>query len=505
MAEEAKKIGQLITKVRKERGLTQTDLAKKLGTSQSAVNRMENGGQNLSMEMLTRISEVLNKEIITIADPQSDSFEIHGGKELSGEITTKVSKNASVAILAATLLNKGTSTLKDVPKIEEVFRLIEVLESIGVSIKWKGHTLVVRPPAQLKLDKINNKAARQTRSIIMFLGPLIHQFNEFTLPFAGGCKLGTRTVRPHLYALEEFGVDIKASHNKYHVTVKPQQPDQIILYEMSETATENAIMAAAGSPGRTVIKYASHNYMVRDLCLYLMELGVRIDGFGTSTLTIHGRKNIKKNVTYHPSEDPIESMMFLSVAATTNSSFVIKRCPIDFLELELLKLKKMGFNYEILKTYKAKNGVRNLADIKTLKSDALYAPGDKIHALPYPGINMDNLPFFVPIAARAKGRTLIHDWSYENRAIYYTELAKLGVTLELVDAHRVYINGPNHFKPVEIVTPPALRPAVIVLIAMLAAPGRSVLRNVYSIKRGYEDLANRLNSLGADIKILRDI
>ncbi len=504
MTEDSKKIGSLISKVRKERDLTQAEFAKALGTSQSAVNRIENGKQNLSMEMLGRISEVLNKEIISIADPQSDSFEINGGKELSGTVSTKVSKNATMALLAASLMNQGTSTFKNAPKIEEVFRLIEVMESIGVNVRWTDNgDLVIKPPKKLALDKIDARAAKRTRSILLFLGSLMHSQNKFALPYAGGCKLGARTVRPHLFALEEFGVDVKAAQNKYLVSVKPKQPKKVILYEMSETATENAIMAAAGTPGKTTISYASHNYMVRDLCLFLMELGIKIDGFATNTLAIHGKKNIKKNVTYAPGEDPIESMMFLSIAATTNSSFTIERCPIDFLGLELLKLKKMGFKYEIIKQYKAHNGILALADIKTLKTDALYAPADKIHALPYPGINMDNLPFFVPIAAKARGRTLIHDWSYENRAIYYTELSKLGVSLELVDAHRVYINGPNSFKPVELVTPPALRPAVIVLIAMLAAPGRSVLRNVYSIKRGYEDLANRLNSLGADIKVLR--
>ena len=133
------------------------------------------------------------------------------------------------------------------------------------------------------------------------------------------------------------------------------------------------------------------------------------------------------------------------------------------------------------------------------------APTDKIHPLPFPGLNIDNLPFFALVAATATGRTLIHDWVYENRAIYLTELNKLNARVELVDPHRVYIEGPTRWKPAEIVTPPALRPAVVILLSMLAAPGVSTLRNVYSINRGYEDLAHRLNSLGAKITVLRDI
>ncbi len=507
MSEDSKKIGSLISKIRKERDLTQAELARALGTSQSAVNRIENGKQNLSMEMLGRISDVLNKEIITIADPQSDSFEVNGGRELSGTIVTKVSKNATMALLAASLMNKGTSTFKNIPKIEEVFRLIEIMKSLDVVVKWTAAgNLVVKPPKTLKLDQIDAKAARQTRSILLFLGSLMHSQKEFVLPFAGGCKLGTRTVKPHLYALEEFGVEIKTTHGKYHVAVRKKKPAEVTLYEMGDTVTENAIMAAAMTDGVTELHMVSGNYMVQELCYYLKKLGVKIEGIGSSRLIVHGVKEIRKNVEYSPSEDPIESMLFLSIAATTNSSITIKRCPIDFLEIEITKLKRMGMPLEVSKRYKAANNFTDLVDIKTKKyENSLIALDEKIHPAPFPGLNIDNLPFFVPIASVAKGRTLIHDWVYENRAIYYTELVKLGADMELADAHRVYINGPTKFHNAELMTPPALRPAVIVLIAMLAAPGRSVLRNVYSIKRGYEDLANRLNSNGADIKVLRGI
>ena len=140
----------------------------------------------------------------------------------------------------------------------------------------------------------------------------------------------------------------------------------------------------------------------------------------------------------------------------------------------------------------------------TLKHSELVAPKDKIHALPFPGINMDNLPFLGLIATVAKGRTLVHDWSYENRAIYFTELSKLNAQIELVDPHRVYITGPTRWKPADVVAPPALRPSVVVLLAMLAAPGVSILRDVYSINRGYEELAQRLNSLGAEIEVITE-
>ncbi len=499
------KIGQLIYQIRQERGLTQAAFAHLLHTSQSAVNRIEHGKQNLSLETLGRISDVLNKPIISISGT-SLNFRVEGGHELKGSIDTKVSKNAAVALLFAALLNKGTTRLKLMPKIEEVNRIIEVLVSIGVSVRWAGQDLEIKPPTTLNLAKMDKAAARKTRSVLMMLGPLMHLFDEFQIPYAGGCKLGTRTVQPHLFALEELGVNIVAKTGHYHVSVNKKHTPEIVLYESGDTTTENLLMAAAKFEEETVIKMASANYMVQDVCFFLRRLGVKVEGIGTSTLRIRGVKEIKKNITYAPSEDPIESMTFIAAAVTTNSQITVRRCPIEFLELELLKLKKMGLQIKQSSRYKADNGQTDLCDITVYKHDGtLTALDEKIYARPFPGLNIDNLPYFVPIAAVAKGRTLIHDWVYEERALYYTELRKLNVNVTLADPHRAFVDGPTKFSAADIVCPPALRPAVLLLIAMLAAPGTSILRNVYSINRGYEDLAARLNSLGAQITLMHDI
>jgi UDP-N-acetylglucosamine 1-carboxyvinyltransferase len=242
------------------------------------------------------------------------------------------------------------------------------------------------------------------------------------------------------------------------------------------------------------------------MCFFLQKLGVKIDGIGTTTLHVHGIKHIKKNITYAPSEDPVEAMTFISAAITTNSSITIERAPIDFLELELLKLEKMGLKYDLTPAYKAENGRTDLVDITIQKHNGeLTAPDEKIYGRPFPGLNIDNLPYFVPIAAVAKGRTLIHDWVYEDRALMYTEIKKIGVDLELADPHRAYINGPTRWRAADIVCPSGIRPAVMLLIGMLAANGTSMLRNVYTINRGYEDLAIRLNSLGAQITVLHEL
>ncbi len=506
MSDSNQKIGLLIQQVRQERGLTQAEFASKLRTSQSAINRIENGKQNLSLETLARISEVLQKQLIKVGN-DGLNLRIEGGHELKGTIQLKTSKNAAVALLCASLINHGVTRFTSFPRIEEVYRIIEVLESIGVKVKWlPGNDLEIRRPAVLKLDKLDAVAARKTRSVLMLIGTLMHEFSAFKIPYAGGCKLGERTVAPHMFVLEAFGVDIKSPSGHYDIHVKRRQPGRVVLYEQGNTVTNNALMAAAKTAGQTTIHSASADYMVQDLCGFLQKLGVKIEGFGTTQLRITGVTNIKKNITYAPTEDPIEAMFFLSTAITTNSKITITRVPVDWIALELLKLEKMGVKLKIGQRYKARNGIIDLVDIIVEKRSKHLKPlDDKIHPNVWPGLNPDNLPYFVPIAAAINGRTLIHDWMFENRAIYYTEMSKIGMNVELADPHRLYIQGPTKFSAAELVCPPALRPASLLLIGMLAAKGPSILRNVYTINRGYEDIAERLNSIGARITVLNDI
>jgi UDP-N-acetylglucosamine 1-carboxyvinyltransferase len=506
-------IGEAIEQMRLEKGWTQGDLAREVGTSQSAIHRIEKGGQNVSLEMIKKLSEALGSQILSINDAVSQSFRIRGGKELSGEITINTSKNAAVGLLCAALLNSGKTVLHRVARIEEVFRIIEVLESIGVKCHWQNRhrDLEIISPRELKLDELNVEAARKTRSIIMFLGPLLHKYPKFRLPYAGGCSLGTRTVEPHIQALKSFGlgVDAVCESGFYNVTVNQSTLTKytdryIVLTERGDTVTENVLMAAALAPGRTTIVGASPNYMVQDVCFFLEKLGVRISGIGTTTLVVRGKSKIDEDVDYHVSEDPIEAMSFIAAGLVTKSEITLRRAPIEFLEIELEVLKSMNARIEKSAEYLSANERTRLVDLTVHKSD-LIAPVDKIHPMPFPGLNIDNLPFFSVIAAVAEGRTLIHDWVFENRAVYITELANLNAKVELLDAHRVYIEGPTNWRPAEMVAPQALRPAVVVLIGMLAAPGTSILRNIYSINRGYQDFAARLRHLGADITPLTGI
>ena len=501
------RIGSLIRDARRHQGLSQNELAELLGTSQSAIARIEQGKQNLSLEMLARIGTSLDSEFVSLGHSGAQHLRIVGGTKLHGAIDVKTSKNAAVALLCASLLNHGRTTFRSLARIEEVNRIVEVLTSIGVKVRWLpgSNDLEITPPARLNLAGMDLEAARRTRTVIMFLGPLLHEFHEFRLPYVGGCDLGTRTVLPHLNALRAFGLNVTAKTGFYDAEVETVSPASAkVLTERGDTVTQNVIMAAARHDGVTVIRNASPNYMVQDVCFFLEKLGVVIEGIGTTTLTIHGRPTINVDVEFYPSEDPIEAMSLLAAAVVTESAITIRRVPIEFMEIELTLLEAMGMKYLSTPEYRSANGLTRLVDLTTI-AGPLTAPVDKIHPMPFPGLNIDNLPFFAIIAASATGTTMIHDWVYDNRAIYLTELTKVGVKVQLLDPHRVLITGPTRWRAAEVICPPALRPAVVILVAILAAPGTSVLRNVYVINRGYEDLATRLNALGATIETFRDI
>jgi UDP-N-acetylglucosamine 1-carboxyvinyltransferase len=494
------KIALFIKNLREERGLTQAAFAKALNTSQSAVARMESGAQNLSVAQLAKVSDILGRPILSLS--KSIDFEIEGGHTLSGSVRTNYSKNGAINMLCASLVNHGKTILHGIPHIEEVNRYVEIMESLGISVRWIGDdTLEIIPPAKLDFNNMNLESSRRTRSFT-FVGALIHWSSAFSFPHSGGCKMGERTIGAHKYGLEKFGVKIKTLDDSYDIRHGALKPASFPLYESSDTGAINMLIAAAGIKGVSQIRFAPPNYQVQDVCFLLEKMGVKIEGIGTTTLTIHGVGEINTTVEHWNSQDPIESMFFLSAGLVTKSTLTVTHCPIEFIELEIEKLRHMHAKIKTGKEYFSENGRTRLVDI-TVEPSTLTAPHDKLHSLPFPGIQTDNLPFFVPIATQAKGQTLIHDWSWENRAIYFTELNKLGASTRMLDPHRVIVEGPTKLRGAQIVCPPALRPSAVILIAMLAAEGTSMLRNVYSITRGYEEIAQRLNVLGAKVRVIQ--
>ena len=504
------RIGNLIRDARKHRGLTQHQLAELLGTSQSAINRIEKGHQNLSLEMLARIGAALDSEIVALGAGPTH-LRVTGPTTLSGldrRQDLQERRGRAAVRLAAQPRPHHAAQGRAHRGGQPAARGAQQHRRADPVAQRRQRPRDRAAQASSTSAAIDEAAARRTRSIIMFLGPLLHRDDVFELPYAGGCNLGTRTVEPHMSALRPFGLEVKATDGQLPrpaSTGRSSRRRPIVLTERGDTVTENALMAAALHPGTTVIRNASSNYMVQDLCFYLQKLGVERRGHrhhhadrdrpaptSTSTSTTPpARTRSRRCRCSRPRSSPSPR----SRSAGCRSSSSRSSWPL---------LEEMGFQYSRSEEYVARNGHTRLVDITTQPS-TLHAPLDKIHPMPFPGLNIDNLPFFAVIAAVAEGQTLLHDWVYENRAIYLTELNKLGGQVKLLDPHRVMIEGPTHFSGAEIVCPPALRPAVVILLAMLASKGTSVLRSTYVIHRGYEDLAERLNELGANIEPFRDI
>ena len=430
------------------------------------------------------------------------SLTINGGKKLRGSIENQPSKNAAEAILCACLMIRGKVTLRNVPEIEGVQHILKLLKSIGVKIEREGPRVVhLDASAKLHLADIDRAAAEATRTSLLLLGALAAREKKYKLPRSGGCHLGERTVRPHLYALKKLGVTATCEEGNLEVSNEEAlRAADIVLYESGDTTTENVIMAAVLARGITTIKMASANYMAQDLCYFLNDAGASIEGVGTTTLKITGVAELHAVHEYPVMPDPIVAMTLISIAITTGSRLTVKNCPLEFLELELCKLEVMGQAYTLKNKRTSENGKFVIVDIEILPSK-LQALPDKIYGRPFPGLNIDNLPLFIPILTQAEGRTLVHDWAYENRAVYGLDLQKLGAKVTLLDPHRLWVEGKTMFTPAEGTCPPALRPAVNMLICMLAAKGQSVLHDSEVIERGYEKgFYQALNKAGADIK-----
>lgn len=211
-------------------------------------------------------------------------FRVEGDHQLFGSIRTRTSKNGAMALLFASLLNRGTTTLKDMPQVEEVHRIVEVLRSIGANVEWKEKDIVISPPEQFNLSRMNKQSVTKTRSAIMLLGALSRWLEEFNIPCPGGCKLGDRSIAAHLYALAQLGIQATATDEHIQATTNNRRPSEVLLYEASTTATENAILAAATMNGTTVIRFASADYPVQELCYFLVKIGIRIEGIAQQAL-----------------------------------------------------------------------------------------------------------------------------------------------------------------------------------------------------------------------------
>ena len=417
-----------------------------------------------------------------------EQFIIHGGRPLKGEIEVRGAKNAAFPILAATVLAKGNYQILNVPLIEDVFRMIEILESMGARISWQGKRKLLIRTNNIEPSKVNKDLILQLRGSVLFFGPLLARFGQISFPQPGGCIIGARPIGTHLDAFSQLGVKIIPQKDSFHLELKKPLKEglTVTLNELSVTATENILLFCSNFPVRTTLKIADCDYQVLELIRLLRKMGVKIRWSSPHTLFIQGRKRLKTakhNLIY----DPIEAGTFIIMAAATKGNVLVKNVELSFLDLPLKKLMDFGVPLKII----SKKAVRVLP-WKTLKID-------KIQSLPYPGIPSDLQSAFGVLATQAKGTTIIHDPLYEGRLKYLEELNKMGAKIFFADPHRATIEGPTPLFGAEL-GPLDLRGGAALIIAGLIAKGKTVINNIYQVDRGYEKIEERLQKIGADIK-----
>lgn len=422
-----------------------------------------------------------------------ESFVINGGKLLSGEIEVRGAKNAATPILAACLLTKEPCVIDNLPLIEDVFRMIEIMESIGAKIDWLGERKIQITAGDLDLSKMRMDLVAKMRSSILLWGPLLARFGEVKMPHPGGCLIGARPVGTHFDALAALGAKISSEKDFYVLEGKKLQSAEIVLNEPSVTATENVLMAASLISDKTIIKIAAAEPHVQDLCAFLKKMGVKIKGIGTHTLEIEGKKQLK-GAKHFLIPDTNEAGTFIILAAAAHSKILIKNLDFNYLDLVLLKLKEMGVDFE---KKKLKNSKALLVYPATN-----YRAVNKIQAMPYPGIPSDLQSVFGVLCTQAEGNSLIHDPLYEGRLKYLDELNKMGANAVICDPHRAIIAGPTPLYGTKI-TSFDLRTGASLIIAALIAKGESTIAEAYQVDRGYEKIEERLQKLGAEIKRLK--
>jgi UDP-N-acetylglucosamine 1-carboxyvinyltransferase len=413
-------------------------------------------------------------------------FEIKGGKKLRGEIEVRGSKNAATPILAATLLTEEKCIISNIPLIEDVFRMIEILESLGAKVEWLNKRKISVEAKNINPNKINHELVKKIRSSILFLGSLSARFEKFKLYHPGGCVIGKRPVDVHFKALEQLGVSIRQDGKNYIVDARNKKAGKVVLSGMSVTATENAMMLAAGLPGKTIIKISACEPHVEDLGFFLISMGAKIKGLGTHTLEIIGSKKLK-GARHEIIPDANEAATFLIMGVATGSPIKVKNAREEHLDLILEKLREFGADFKINKKY-----------IQVIPSKKLQAIS-KLDTRTYPGIPSDVQAPFGVLATQAQGQTLMHDTLFENRFNYISEIKKMGANAKVVDMHQVMIIGPTKMKGGEIKSFD-LRAGAALIIAALVAKGKTIIQDIYQVDRGYEKIEERLQKLGADIK-----
>jgi UDP-N-acetylglucosamine 1-carboxyvinyltransferase len=421
-----------------------------------------------------------------------EQFVIEGGYPLRGSVAISGNKNAALPILAACLLTDEEVILDNVPDIQDVRTMVQLLSDLGVEVRDSApNQLTVRAGNVSKAD-LSSELCKKIRASILLAGPMLARCGQVDLPLPGGDVIGRRRIDTHLLALQALGASVHIDHF-YSMRAKALVGQDILLDEASVTATENALMAAATANGRTILRNAASEPHVQDLALFMNELGAHIEGIGSNTLTIHGVKQLHGG-RFRISPDYIETGSFIGLAAITQSELLIKDAGVEYLRMILLKFRRLGVHVEIRGDDVFVPSTQPLEVVMDVH-DAI----PKIDDAPWPGFPADLMSIMLVVATQSRGTVLIHEKMFESRLFFVDKLVSMGGRIVLCDPHRAVVVGPSSLHGEELESPD-IRAGMALLIASLCASDRSVIRNVGQIDRGYERIEEKLQSLGARIE-----
>jgi len=421
-----------------------------------------------------------------------EKFVIEGGHRISGTVVPSGNKNAALPLLAACLLTDEPVTLHNLPAIGDVATMGELLADVGVSIEklspntWRMHA------RRIRTSVLSPGLFGQIRGSITLAGPMLARTGQVHLPRPGGDVIGRRRVDTHFLALSALGADVDAD-GTFRLQGKRLYGTDILLDEASVTATENAIMAAALASGTTVLRYAACEPHVQDLCRLLCQLGARIEGIGSNTLTIHGVERLSGG-EYTIGPDYMEVGSYIALAAVTGGELLIKNAAPEHLRMVRLIFERLGVRFEARGDDVFVPAEQPLAIVQDIGGAIPF-----IYDAPWPGFPADLMSIAIVLASQSEGTILIHEKMFESRLYFVDNLIAMGARIILCDPHRCVVQGPSLLHGDELESPD-IGAGMALLIAALCAEGRSVIHNVRQIDRGYEGVDEKLCALGAKIE-----
>ncbi|MGM0503069.1 MAG: UDP-N-acetylglucosamine 1-carboxyvinyltransferase [Bacteroidota bacterium] len=430
------------------------------------------------------------------------SFVIQGGKKLKGNITPQGAKNEALQIISAVLLTPEKVTIHNIPNIRDVNKLIDLIESIGVTVEKLSDSSYAFTAKEVDFNYLKTEEYREKsislRGSIMMIGPLLARFGKGYIPKPGGDKIGRRRVDTHFIGFEKLGARFEFSHkdNSYKVKGNNLHGAKMLLEEASVTGTANIIMTAVMAKGQTVIYNAACEPYIQQLCKMLVSMGAKISGIGSNLLTIEGVKALN-GCEHTILPDMIEIGSFIGLAAMTGSEITIKNVSFENLGIIPTAFRRLGIQLE-----KSNDDIyipeHRHYQIETFIDGSIMTIADA----PWPGLTPDLLSVLLVTATQAKGSVLIHQKMFESRLFFVDKLIDMGAQIILCDPHRATVIGLDNKIQLRAtdMTSPDIRAGVALLIAAMSADGVSTIHNIEQIDRGYQEIDTRLNALGADIK-----